>query len=83
MHFTIDTDLAIVGIVIGVLAIAMAIPPLFQMMFGRPNLAFEADEFTGPEARILVLAIKNPPVRNKFLRWMGVRARNRRYPRYF
>jgi hypothetical protein len=53
-------------------AVAMAIPPLFQMMFGRPRLTFEADEFTGPEARILVLAIKNQPVKNRFLKWLGV-----------
>ncbi len=72
MHFTVDTDLAIAGIVLGVAALAMAAPPLFQMMFGRPELTFEADDFTGPDGRILVIAIKNPPVANRFLRHIGV-----------
>jgi len=72
VHFTIGTALAIVGIALGLAAIAMAIPPLFQMLFGRPRLSFEADDFTGPEGRILVIAIKNAPVANKFLRALGV-----------
>ncbi len=63
------------GLVVGLVALAvaiMAIPTIFQMLFGRPNLSFEADEFTGPDGKILVIAIKNEPVKNKFLLWMGV-----------
>ena len=37
MQFTVDTDLAIAGIVLGLVAIAMATPPLFQMVWGRPR----------------------------------------------
>jgi hypothetical protein len=67
-----DHWLAIVGVALGVAAIAMAAPPLFQMFFGRPKLRFEASDFTGPDGRILVMAIKNPPVRSRILRALGV-----------
>jgi hypothetical protein len=61
--------------VIGIIALLvgiMAIPTILQMFFGRPRLTFEADDFTGSEGRILVLAIKNQPVTNRFLRLVGV-----------
>jgi hypothetical protein len=67
-----DHWLAIFGVILGVAAMVMAAPPLFQMFFGRPRLRFEADDFTGPDGRILVIAIKNPPVRNRILRFLGV-----------
>lgn len=67
-----DHWLAIIGMALGVAAIIMAAPPLFQMLFGRTRLTFEADDFTGTDARILVIAIKNPPVNNRFLRLIGV-----------
>jgi len=63
------------GFIVGVVALVvgtMAIPTILQMFYGRPRLTFEADDFTGPEGRILVLAIKNPPISNKFLRLVGV-----------
>ena len=63
------------GFVVGVIALLvgiMAIHTILQMFFGRPKLAFEADDFTGPEGRILVLAIKNQPVSSRFLRLVGV-----------
>jgi hypothetical protein len=58
----------IIALVVGI----MAIPTILQMFFGRPRLTFEADEFTGPEGRILTIAIKNQPVKNRFLRFVGV-----------
>jgi len=63
------------SLVIGVIALLvgiMAIPTILQMFFGRPRFTFEADDFTGPDGRILVLAIKNRPVTNRFLRLVGV-----------
>jgi hypothetical protein len=72
MQFAIDTELAIVGTILGLVAIVLAVPPLLQMFFGRADFTFEADDFTGPDGRILVLAIKNEPVKGRFLRWMGV-----------
>jgi hypothetical protein len=72
MQLTIDTDLGIVGIVLGLGAIVLAVPPLLQMLFGRAHFTFEADDFTGPDGRILVLAVKNQPVAGRFLRLMAV-----------
>jgi hypothetical protein len=72
MQFTIDTDLAIVGIVLGVGAIILAVPPFFQMLFGRPDIAFETADFTGPKGRTLSIKIKNRPVTNRLLRSIGV-----------
>jgi hypothetical protein len=34
MQFTVDTDLAIAGIVIGLIAVVVAVPPLLQMICG-------------------------------------------------
>jgi hypothetical protein len=72
MHFTIDTNLAVAGIVIGLAAVAMAAPPLFQMIFGRPQLEFETDEFTGPDGKLLLIAVKNKKTKSRFLRKIGV-----------
>lgn len=72
MSFAIDTDLAIVGIGIGLAAVAMAVPPLFQMIFGRPQLEFTADEFTGPDGKLLLIAVKNKKTKSRFLRKIGV-----------
>jgi hypothetical protein len=67
--------LEVAGFIVGVIALLvgiMAIPTILQMFFGRPRLTFEADDFTGPDGRILVIAIKNPPITNRFLRLVGV-----------
>ena len=34
------------------------IPPLLQMIYGRPQLEFAADEFTGPDSKQLIVGIK-------------------------
>jgi hypothetical protein len=73
MHFTVDTDLAIVGIVIGLIAVVIALPPLLQMVCGRPHLEFEAQEFMGPDgSKQLIIAIKNKMIENSLLRKIGV-----------
>jgi hypothetical protein len=72
MHFTIDTDLAIACILIGILALVMAVPPLLQMFYGRPRLEFTTDEFTGPDGKLLLVAIKNKKTENRLLRNLGV-----------
>ncbi len=65
----------IASLVISIIALVvalMAIPTILQMFFGRPHLNFEADDFTGPEGKILVIAIKNLAVKSRLLRLMGV-----------
>ena len=61
--------------VIGVVALlvgVLAIPTILQMYFGRPRLTFEADDFTGPDARILLIKIQNEPVKSKLLLLLGI-----------
>jgi hypothetical protein len=50
----------------------MAAPPLLQMAYGRPRLEFAADEFTGPDGKQLIIAIKNQSTRSRLLRRLGV-----------
>jgi hypothetical protein len=59
-------DLA--GLIVGVIALIFGVACFLQVYCGRPALKFEADEFTGTEGRILVLAIKNQPVKNPILK---------------
>jgi hypothetical protein len=72
MQFTGDIDLAIAGIVLGLMAIVMAAPPLLQMLYGRPRLEFAANEFTGSDGKQLLIAIKNKKIESRFLRKIGV-----------
>ena len=72
MAFTLDTGLAVAGVVLGLAAIIMAAPPLLQMIYGRPRLEFAADEFTGPDGKQLLIHIKNESTKSRFLRKIGV-----------
>jgi hypothetical protein len=74
MQFTVDTDLAIAGVALGLVAIVMAAPPLLQMLYGRPRLDFSFDEFTGPDddGKQLLIAMKNKRTESRFLRKIGV-----------
>jgi hypothetical protein len=72
MHFTVDTALAVAGIVLALIGILMAAPPLLQMFYGRPQLEFAADEFTGPDGKQLLIHIKNHSTKSRFLRKLGV-----------
>lgn len=60
--------LTVAGLLVGMVGLA----PVCQMLFGRPNLTFWTDEFAGANGRILVFALKNEEVRNRFLRLMRV-----------
>ncbi|MFC0240382.1 hypothetical protein [Rhodopseudomonas telluris] len=68
-----DTWLAIAGIVIGLWALAMAAPPLFQMIWGKPNVSIELkkSDLSGRGVQIRCY-ISNKPVTNRFLRTIGV-----------
>jgi hypothetical protein len=74
MGFTVDTAVAVavVGVALGLVAIAMAAPPLLQMVYGRPRLEFAAEEFTGPDGKQLIIGIKNQRTASRFLRKLGV-----------
>jgi hypothetical protein len=72
MQFTVDTGLAVAGVVLAVVTIIMAAPPLLQMFYGRPRLEFAVDEFTDPDGKQLIIHIKNGSTKNRFLRKIGV-----------
>jgi hypothetical protein len=67
------TALGITGVVIGLPALAMAVSPFCQMIWGRPKLAIKFVEFTGTEGKDLICSIVNIPIKNKILKWIGVR----------
>ena len=71
MELTVDTALGITGVVLGLAAAAMALPPLLQMVYGRPRLEFDCQEFTGSDGKQLIIRIKNQ-VTNRVLRKLGV-----------
>jgi hypothetical protein len=71
MGFTLDTGLAVAGIVLALIGIVMALPPLLQMFCGRPELEFSADEFTGPDGKQLIIHFKNKST-SRLLRKFGV-----------
>ena len=50
------------------------VPPLLQMIYGRPQLEFAADEFTGPDSKAnsLIVGIKNQRTGSQLLRTLGV-----------
>jgi hypothetical protein len=72
MHFTFDTWLALLGVILALVAIVMAIPPFLQMLCGRPKLNVGVDEFTGSEDKQLLVTMKNKAVQRRLLRRIGV-----------
>jgi hypothetical protein len=48
------------------------VPPLLQTIYGRPQLEFAADEFTGPDSKQLIVGIKNQRTGSQLLRTLGV-----------
>jgi hypothetical protein len=61
----------IASLIVGIIGLA-ALPTVFQMVFGRPRLSFWTEEFTGPDGRILLFALKNEEVKNWLLRLLRV-----------
>jgi len=68
----VDTILSVVGLIVGLVALAFALPPFFQMMGGGPNVRVSFDESNEQGARFLLCRIHNLPIRNRALRWMRV-----------
>lgn len=68
MEFSLDTALGVIGSV----GAAMAVPPICQMIWGRPDLKLAYKTTTEQGARLLLIEIHNRPVRG-LLRLLGVR----------
>jgi|SRR5208282_4888081 len=70
---TLDTDLAIAGIVLGLVAIIMAAPPLIQMLGGAPalKLTFIGGRYQR-HPNMLSCEITNNPITNRLLKLLKV-----------
>lgn len=69
-------ELGIIGIAIGALSLAlglMALPTVFQMFCGRPEIVLATDEFTGSDgARQLYITMRNKVITKRWLTCLGV-----------
>lgn len=64
--------LGIIGIVIGVVSFAVAVPPFIQIWYGRPELFLGVDDFTGPDGKTLFITMRNKTTSGRFLKMLGV-----------
>lgn len=62
-----------IGIILAGMALAMATPSIFQMLWGRPLLEMQFEEYVENKERVLLIFLKNPPVKRRILRILGVR----------
>ena len=60
------------GVAIGLPALVMAVPPFIQMVFGRPDLEVGYENFTGSDAKQLMVTLKNKTISGKHLRQIKV-----------
>src|ERR1700730_13998545 len=66
--------IAVVGLVVGVIALAMALPTALQMFCGAPRILFNFSEINAGDGRkMLYCDLSNAPVENRVLRRLGVR----------
>ena len=62
----------IAGLILGLVALVIAIPPLLQMVYGRPKIRVGFDMSTEQGAKLLLCNIYNRPITNWFLKKIGV-----------
>ena len=74
MHFTVDTYLSITGIILGLVALAMAVPPFIQMFFGAPQIIIRLDhrQLINPNGKSLQVHVTNDIISGKWLRRLRV-----------
>jgi hypothetical protein len=65
--------ISIIAIVVGVVGIVVGLPPLLRMIYGRPQPKVFFDSSKGYK---LWCWIRNIPVKNAFLIWLGVKRRS-------
>lgn len=68
--------MALVALIISIIALMVAtltLPTIFQMIWGRPKLMICFDVIEGDDSRFLVVRVYNQPIKNRFLRLLGVR----------
>jgi hypothetical protein len=60
------------SLIIGVVALVLAVLSLLQVFFGRPKIEFDFKTSTNKTDTALICYIRNRGIRSKFLRWLGV-----------
>ena len=69
MHLSAGDWIAVAAVVLGL----MALPTVFQMIWGRPKIGFRFEEFTQQGKRVLGCRLFNKPVTNPLLVFFRVR----------
>lgn len=62
-----------VGIVLAGVGVALAMPSVFQLLWGRPILRTRFENGVDENNRFLPVYLDNPPIRNQIMRRLGVR----------
>jgi len=62
-----------VGIVLAGVALAMATPIIFQMLWGRCVVETQFEVYPENSKRVLVIFFRNPPVKSRILKILGVK----------
>lgn len=62
-----------VGIILAGVGIVIATPSIFQIFWGRSCIEMEFEVSTKDAERSLMILLKNPPVKNKILKVLGVK----------
>jgi hypothetical protein len=62
-----------IGIILAGLGVIMTAPTIFQMIWGKPRVDISFEDVDDPNGKSLQVFFNNPPVRNKLLRFLGVR----------
>jgi hypothetical protein len=70
--FGLDFWLAIAALIVGVVAIPIALPPFLQMMCGKPKVRIKFDTTVEQNTKLLLCCIFNVPIRHWFLQRIGV-----------
>ncbi len=71
MEFT-NFIIGMIALVVGIVAMVMAAPPFFQMIYGRPKIRIRFDSTVERGVNLLLCNIYNLPVTNFFLKMLGV-----------
>jgi hypothetical protein len=68
----------VVALVLAILAVAlglMAIPPILQMIWGKPRITIAFTTHSRDGSKALTCSVSNPPVTNRLLKVLGVTRR--------
>lgn len=61
------------GIILATMGLVMSTPHIFQMLWGRAKLEIEFDRYIKDAERGLIIHLKNPPLKSKWAKRLGVR----------